>query len=154
MGAEEERDVPTDAGRRERLRRVALIAGLTVLLAPALLHVVFQLAAERPSDFPAQDSAALHIGSVGTALLRILPIAALLLALLLRPERYRVVFWLAPLWFGAETVRKVITWSSSIWAITQSPVDLLFLALNAAVAVVLLVARPTAARRPQPEPPH
>lgn len=153
MGAEDERDVPADAGPRERLRRVGLIGGLTLLPAPTALHVIFQLAAERPSDFPTH-SPALHIWSGGTALLRVLPVAALLLALLLRPERYRVVFWLAPLWFGAETVRKVITWSSSIWAITQSPIDLLFLALNATVAVALLVARPTAARHPQPEPPH
>lgn len=153
MRAEDERDGKVEPGWREGLRRVGLIAGLTVLLSPTALHVVFRLVTD-PSRRPLVPvSTALHVSSLGAALLSVLPIAALLLALLLRPKRYRVVYWFAPLWFGANALSDLAIWRS-ISTITQSPVDLLFVALNAAVAVVLLVARPTAERRPEPEPPH
>lgn len=141
MGAEDAREGAVDPRWRKGLRRIGLIAGLTVLFAPSALHAVFEIAVDRPSSSPFAGSAALHVSSLGAGLLRALPVAALLLVLLLRPERYRVVFWLAPLWFGAETLRKVVVWPS-VWAITQSPVDLSFVVLEASVAVALFLARP------------
>lgn len=91
---------PPQRSRRGTLRRTALAAGVGASVVPVAMKIV------REDVVGISTEEVVEAEDVGLAV-GILPLVALLIALLLRPDRYRPIYWLAPLWFAATAVQGV-----------------------------------------------
>lgn len=131
---------PETPDRRATLRRIGLLVGLgTALALPAKTAVdVFGPGLTGAPDLSARV--------VATAALEVLPLVAFAGALLLRPARYEVIYWLAPVWFGAFALSGVIpfVFLSPVGRRFSGPwlFPLVSVGLYALAAVILVSARP------------